>query len=62
MVLTSKEPNVFANGRERHFIARVVELKGAESFVLDIVTERDVEPSRASEAARRSAAATEEFR
>ena len=36
-------------------------LRESESFVLDIVAERDVEPPRTSEAAGRSATAAKEF-
>lgn len=60
-LLAVQETNVLANGRGRHVVAGMVELEGSESFVLDIVAERDVEPPRTSEAAGRSATAAKEF-
>jgi hypothetical protein len=57
-----QEPNIFANGCGSHVVAGMVELESTESFVLDIVPERNVEPPGASEAAGRSTATAEEFR
>jgi hypothetical protein len=57
-----QKPNIFANDCGSHVVTGVIELESTESFVLNIVAERNVEPPGASEAAGRSTATAEEFR